>query len=165
MAIRIVIRTIPTIEELGLPQVAKKLNYPQGLILITGPTGKGKSTTLATMLDYMNKTIEKYIITLGGPIEYMHKYDKCVIDQREVDFNTNGFANGFRSSLRQDPDVILVGQMHNLVTLSTAITAAETGHLVLGTLRTTDAMSTIERIIDVFPSNQLAQVPLYRVLY
>ncbi|MFZ3578205.1 type IV pilus twitching motility protein PilT [Virgibacillus sp. DJP39] len=159
LAIRIVPRTIPTIEDLGLPQIVKQIvQHPQGLILITGPTGSGKSTTLAAMINYMNKTMQKHIITLEDPIEYMYNHDKSVIDQREIGFDTTSFANGLRSSLRQDPDVILVGEMRDFETISTAITAAETGHLVLGTLHTTDAVSTIERIIDVFPPNQHAQI-------
>lgn len=161
LAIRLVPRTVPTIEELALPQIVKNLvQHPQGLILITGPTGSGKSTTLAAMLDFMNRTMQKHIITLEDPIEYMHKHEKCVIDQREIGFDTKSFASGLRSSLRQDPDVILVGEMRDLETISTAITAAETGHLVLGTLHTTDAVSTIERIIDVFPSEQQAQIQI-----
>ncbi|WP_430784798.1 type IV pilus twitching motility protein PilT [Virgibacillus flavescens] len=161
LAIRLVPRKIPTVEELGLPNQLKEfLTKPQGLILVTGPTGSGKSTTLATMIDYMNRTMHRHIITLEDPIEYMHKHDKCVIDQREIGFDINSFAAGLRSSLRQDPDVILVGEMRDLETISTAVTAAETGHLVLGTLHTTSAVSTIERIIDVFPSNQQTQIQI-----
>lgn len=159
LAIRIVPTKIPSIEDLYLPKITKEMIYhPQGLILVTGPTGSGKSTTLASMIDYMNKTIQKHIITLEDPIEYLHAHDQSIIDQREVGFDTNTFANGLRSSLRQDPDVILVGEMRDLETMSTAITAAETGHLVLGTLHTADAVSTIERIIDVFPAEQQMQI-------
>lgn len=159
LAIRIVPTSIPSIEELQLPSIAKEIIlHPQGLVLVTGPTGSGKSTTLAAMIDYMNKTMQKHIITLEDPIEYMHTHDQSVIDQREIGFDTNSFAGGLRASLRQDPDVILVGEMRDLETISTAITAAETGHLVLATLHTTDAVSTIERIIDVFPAEQQTQI-------
>lgn len=159
LAIRIVPTSIPSIEELHLPKVTKEIMYkPQGLVLVTGPTGSGKSTTLASMIHHMNQTMQKHIITLEDPIEYMHTHNKSVIDQREIGFDTNSFVNGLRASLRQDPDVILIGEMRDLETISTAITAAETGHLVLGTLHTTDAVSTIERIIDVFPSEQQMQI-------
>ncbi|WP_042146376.1 type IV pilus twitching motility protein PilT [Paucisalibacillus sp. EB02] len=159
LAIRIVPTRIPSIEELYLPQIAKQIvNEQQGLVLVTGPTGSGKSTTLASMIDYMNQTMQRHIITLEDPIEYMHSHKKSVVDQREVGFDTNSFVNGLRASLRQDPDVILVGEMRDLETISTAVTAAETGHLVLGTLHTTDAVSTIERIIDVFPAEQQTQI-------
>ncbi|OIK14348.1 type IV pilus twitching motility protein PilT [Bacillus sp. MUM 13] len=159
MAIRIVPTRIPTIEELKLPDTLKKITEkPQGLVLVTGPTGSGKSTTLASMIQYMNHTMRKHIITLEDPIEYLHKHQNCIIDQREVGFDTNNFANGLRSALRQDPDVILVGEMRDLETIHTAITAAETGHLVFGTLHTSSAPSTIDRIIDVFEPAQQAQV-------
>lgn len=159
MAIRIVPTKIPTIEELELPEILKKVaSKPQGLVLVTGPTGSGKSTTLASMIDYMNRTMRKHIITLEDPIEYLHKHGGCIIDQREVGFDTNNFANGLRASLRQDPDVILVGEMRDLETIHTAITAAETGHLVFGTLHTSSAPSTINRIIDVFPASQQPQI-------
>ncbi|SFC54552.1 type IV pilus twitching motility protein PilT [Peribacillus sp. B-H-3] len=159
MAIRIVPTRIPTIEELKLPDTLKKITEkPQGLVLVTGPTGSGKSTTLASMIQYMNHTMRKHIITLEDPIEYLHKHQNCIIDQREVGFDTNNFANGLRAALRQDPDVILVGEMRDLETIHTAITAAETGHLVFGTLHTSSAPSTIDRIIDVFEPAQQAQV-------
>jgi twitching motility protein PilT len=138
-----------------LTKIAEK---PQGLVLVTGPTGSGKSTTLASMIQYMNQTMRKHIITLEDPIEYLHKHGSSIIDQREVGFDTKSFAYGLRSALRQDPDVILVGEMRDLETIHTAITAAETGHLVLGTLHTSSAVSTIERIIDVFPSVQQSQI-------
>ncbi|WP_067727540.1 type IV pilus twitching motility protein PilT [Oceanobacillus damuensis] len=158
-AIRIIPDGIPTIEQLHLPSITKEIvHYPQGLILVTGPTGSGKSTTLASMIDYINQTVPRHIITLEDPIEYMHSHKKSIIDQREVGFDTNNFVNGLRASLRQDPDVILVGEMRDFETISTAITAAETGHLVFGTLHTTDAVSTIERIIDVFPAEQQDQI-------
>lgn len=159
LAIRIVPTRIPTLEELELPQILKKIaEKPQGLVLVTGPTGSGKSTTLASMIQYMNETMRKHIVTLEDPIEYLHKHGNSLIDQREVGFDTNNFANGLRAALRQDPDVILVGELRDLDTIQTAITAAETGHLVLGTLHTSSAPATINRIIDVFPPNQQAQV-------
>ncbi|MEK4126038.1 type IV pilus twitching motility protein PilT [Anoxybacillus sp. FSL W8-0382] len=159
LAIRIVPTKIPTLDELQLPDVLKKMvAKPQGLILVTGPTGSGKSTTLAAMIDYMNKTMRKHIITLEDPIEYVHKHDNCIIDQREVGTDTSSFANGLRAALRQDPDVILVGEMRDLETIQTAVTAAETGHLVFGTLHTSSAPATIDRIIDVFQPEQQAQI-------
>lgn len=159
LAIRIVPTSIPTLEQLHMPYILKDIaKKPQGLVLVTGPTGSGKSTTLASMIDYINHTMRKHIITLEDPIEYLHKHGTCVIDQREVGFDTKSFANGLRACLRQDPDIILVGEMRDLDTIQTAITAAETGHLVLGTLHTTDASATIDRIIDVFPTGQQAQV-------
>lgn len=159
LAVRVVPSKIPTIEELCMPDVLKKIaEKPQGLVLVTGPTGSGKSTTLASMIQFMNQTMRKHIITLEDPIEYLHKHGNCIIEQREVGFDTNNFANGLRASLRQDPDVILVGEMRDLETIQTAITAAETGHLVFGTLHTSSAPSTINRIIDVFPSAQQQQV-------
>lgn len=159
MAVRIVPREIPSIEELHMPSVLKKISgYAQGLVLVTGPTGSGKSTTLASMIDYMNQTTRKHIITLEDPIEYTHNHNNCIVDQREIGFDTRNFANGLRACLRQDPDVILVGELRDYETISTALTAAETGHLVLGTLHTTNAPDTIDRIIDVFPPSQQGQV-------
>jgi twitching motility protein PilT len=159
IALRVVPRNIPTLEELKLPPVLMKIaEKHQGLVLVTGPTGSGKSTTLASMIHYMNQTMRKHIITLEDPIEYLHKHGSSIIDQREVGFDTKSFAYGLRSALRQDPDVILLGEMRDLETIQTAITAAETGHLVLGTLHTSSAVSTIERIIDVFPAEQQSQV-------
>lgn len=159
LAIRIVPTSIPKLEDLKMPNLLKDIiKKPQGLVLVTGPTGSGKSTTLAAMIDYLNQTERRHIITLEDPIEYLHKHGKCLIDQREVGFDTKTFSNGLRACLRQDPDVILVGEMRDLDTIQTAITAAETGHLVLGTLHTTDAPATIDRIIDVFPTGQQAQV-------
>ncbi|WLR50089.1 type IV pilus twitching motility protein PilT [Bacillus tianshenii] len=159
LAIRVVPTKVPTLDELSMPDVLKKVAARnQGLVLVTGPTGSGKSTTLAAMIDYMNHQMKRHIITLEDPIEYLHKHRYCIIDQREIGFDTQNFANGLRACLRQDPDVILVGEMRDLETISTAITAAETGHLVLGTLHTTNAPSTIDRIIDVFPPSQQMQV-------
>jgi twitching motility protein PilT len=158
-AFRMIPTRIPTIDDLNMPDTLKKLtDTHQGLILVTGPTGSGKSTTLAAMIRHMNETSTKHIITLEDPIEYMHKHGTSVIDQREVGFDTKSFANGLRAALRQDPDVILVGEMRDLETITTAITAAETGHLVMGTLHTSSAASTVERIIDVFPPEQHAQI-------
>jgi twitching motility protein PilT len=159
LALRTVASKTPTIEELDLPEVISKLvEKPQGLILVTGPTGSGKSTTLASMIDYMNRTMRKHIITLEDPIEYLHKHGNSIIDQREVGFDTKSYANGLKAALRQDPDVILVGEMRDLETIGIAITAAETGHLVLGTLHTSSAPTTINRIIDVFPPTQQPQI-------
>ncbi|UFT97931.1 type IV pilus twitching motility protein PilT [Radiobacillus kanasensis] len=159
IAARIIPSSIPSIDDLQLPSILKTIAKSQhGLILVTGPTGSGKSTTLASMIDYMNQHLSKHIITLEDPIEYLHSHQRSIIDQREVGFDTLSFFNGLRACLRQDPDVILVGEMRDWETISTAITAAETGHLVLGTLHTTDAASTMDRIIDVFPSQQKDQI-------
>jgi len=159
LAFRTIPTIIPTIDDLQLPETLKMLaETQQGLILVTGPTGSGKSTTLAAMIKYMNETMYKHIITLEDPIEYMHAHGKSIIDQREIGFDTASFTSGLRAALRQDPDVILVGEMRDLETISTAITAAETGHLVLATLHTWSAASTIDRIIDVFPHGQQSQI-------
>ncbi|MFD1018917.1 type IV pilus twitching motility protein PilT [Thalassobacillus hwangdonensis] len=159
LAVRIVPREIPTIEQLDMPSVLKEIaQNAQGLVLVTGPTGSGKSTTLASMIDYLNHNTRKHIITLEDPIEYTHNHKNCIIDQREIGFDTRNFSNGLRACLRQDPDVILVGELRDFETISTALTAAETGHLVMGTLHTTNAPDTIDRIIDVFPPNQQGQV-------
>ena len=159
LAIRIVPPRIPKLEELQLPDTLKQIvEKPQGLVLVTGPTGSGKSTTLASMIQYMNETMRKHIITLEDPIEYLHKHQNCIIDQREIGFDTHSFADGLRAALRQDPDAILVGEMRDLETISTAITAAETGHLVFGTLHTSSAPSTINRVIDVFDPAQQPQI-------
>lgn len=158
-AFRTISAGVPTVEQLKMPPILKKLaETHQGLILVTGPTGSGKSTTLAAMIRHINETMAKHIITLEDPIEYLYKHGSSIINQREVGFDTNSFANGLRAALRQDPDVILVGEMRDLETITTAITAAETGHLVMATLHTSSAASTIERIIDVFPSGQQAQI-------
>ncbi|MFK9091291.1 type IV pilus twitching motility protein PilT [Bacillus salipaludis] len=159
IALRVVSSKVPSIEDLQLPDIVTKLvEKPHGLILVTGPTGSGKSTTLASMIDYMNKTMRKHIITLEDPIEYLHRHGNSIIDQREVGFDTGTYASGLKAALRQDPDVILVGEMRDLETMAIAITAAETGHLVLGTLHTSSAPTTINRIIDVFPSGQQPQI-------
>lgn len=159
MALRLLPLTVPTAEQLDLPPVVvAQADKPRGLVLITGPTGSGKSSTLAALLNHINQTERRHIITLENPIEYVHQRNKCIINQREVGTDTGSFAAGLRAALRQDPDVILVGEMRDLETISTAITAAETGHLVFGTLHTKGAANTIDRIIDVFPANQQAQV-------
>ncbi|MCA0386451.1 MAG: type IV pilus twitching motility protein PilT [Firmicutes bacterium] len=159
MALRVVSLSVPTMEALKLPVILKDLAMKQrGLILVTGPTGSGKSTTLASMIDYMNHLRSDHIITIEDPIEYLHKHDKSVINQREIGNDSHSFANALRAALRQDPDVILVGEMRDLETISTAITAAETGHLVLSTLHTVGAAKTVDRIIDVFPPHQQQQV-------
>jgi twitching motility protein PilT len=159
LALRVVASKTPTLEDLDLPEIITKLvDKPQGLILVTGPTGSGKSTTLASMIDYMNRTMRKHIITLEDPIEYLHKHGNSIIDQREVGFDTKNYASGLKAALRQDPDVILVGEMRDLETIGIAITAAETGHLVFGTLHTSSAPATINRIIDVFPPAQQPQI-------
>lgn len=150
---------IPTMEQLGLPAALAALAHrPQGLILVTGPTGSGKSSTLAAMIHDINTKTNKHIVTLEDPIEFMHDHGKSLVHQREVGLDTASFADGLRAALRQDPDVILVGEMRDLETISAAITAAETGHLVLATLHTTDAPKTIDRIIDAFPGDQQPQV-------
>lgn len=159
MAFRVIPSEVPSIDSLGLPPAVRAFTeHRQGLVLVTGPTGSGKSSTLASMIRLLNTTSRKHIITLEDPIEFVHRNDRSLIDQREVGRDTLSFLNGLRASLRQDPDVILVGELRDLETIGTAITAAETGHLVLGTLHTNSAASTIERIIDVFPSEQQAQI-------
>lgn len=158
-AFRLIPRRIPSIRELGLPVILEELILkPRGLILVTGPTGSGKSTTLAAMIDHLNNTDSRHVITIEDPIEYMHTHKKCIINQREIGQDTLSFAKALRSALREDPDVILVGEMRDLETIATAITAAETGHLVLATLHTNNAAETIDRIIDVFPAEQQAQI-------
>ena len=150
---------IPTLDELKHPRLFKDLiKKRRGLILVTGPTGSGKSTTLAAMINEINSTRSEHIVTLEDPIEYVHNHNKSIINQREIGEDTNTYANGLRAVLREDPDVILVGEMRDLETISTAITAAETGHLVLSTLHTIGAAKTIDRIIDVFPPHQQEQV-------
>ncbi|MRX71436.1 PilT/PilU family type 4a pilus ATPase [Bacillus lacus] len=159
LAVRVVPRNIPTLEELQLPEILSSImEKPHGLILVTGPTGSGKSTTLAAMIHHLNATVKKHVITLEDPIEYLHRHQLSIIDQREVGFDTTSFATGLKAALRQDPDVILVGELRDLETIHTAITAAETGHLVLGTLHTSSAPATIDRMIDVFPAGQQPQI-------
>lgn len=158
-----VFRTIPeeirTFEELGLPETLRELSMrDRGLVLLTGPTGSGKSTTLATMIDQINENKQVHIITIEDPVEFFHQSKSCMINQRELGASTHSFANALRSALREDPDVILVGEMRDLETISLALTAAETGHLVLATLHTSGAAKTIDRIIDIFPASQKTQV-------
>lgn len=159
IAIRLVRGSIPTIEELGLPTFVQSVyQQQQGLFLVTGPTGSGKSTTLASLVDTINRTQRRHIVTLEDPIEYLHAHGQSVINQREVGSDTSSFVTGLRSALRQDPDVILIGEMRDLETMQIALSAAETGHLVLSTLHTMSAPQTIERIIDVFPASQQPQI-------
>jgi twitching motility protein PilT len=158
-----VFRTIPTkilpLEQLNMPPVVRQLcDKEKGLILVTGPTGSGKSTTLAAMINYLNETFEGHILTIEDPIEFVHKSKKCLINQRELGAHTHSFANALKSALREDPDIILVGEMRDLDTIQLALTAAETGHLVFGTLHTSSAYKTVDRVIDVFPPNQQAQI-------
>lgn len=159
VALRVIPTKIPTIDELGLPEILKKIALQRnGLVLCTGPTGSGKSTTLAAMINEINEKRNCHILTLEDPIEYLHTHENCIVHQREVGIDTRTFAAGLRAALRQDPDVILVGEMRDLETISIALEAAETGHLVLATLHTTDAPKTVDRIIDVFPAHQQQQV-------
>jgi twitching motility protein PilT len=157
--LRAIPTVIPTMEQLGLPPVFKEMcQKERGLILVTGPTGSGKSTTLAAMVREINETWDAHILTVEDPIEFVHEPIRCVVNQREVGPHTKSFANALRSALREDPDVILVGEMRDLETISLAITAAETGHLVFGTLHTSSAPKTIDRIIDAFPGEQQSQI-------
>ncbi|MFY0728298.1 type IV pilus twitching motility protein PilT [Pseudomonas sp. NFX15] len=158
-----VFRTIPAnvqrMEELGMGEVFRKVtDAPRGLVLVTGPTGSGKSTTLAAMIDYLNSHRHHHILTIEDPIEFVHESRKCLINQREVHRDTRSFATALRSALREDPDVILVGEMRDLETIRLALTAAETGHLVFGTLHTTSAAKTIDRVVDVFPGDEKSMV-------
>ncbi|AEE13952.1 twitching motility protein [Thermodesulfobium narugense DSM 14796] len=158
-ALRLIPWDIPSLETLGLPPIiAEFAKLVRGLVLVTGPTGSGKSTTLASLVNIINRTRECHIITIEDPIEYLHSHKKSIVDQREVGNDTKSFARAVRASLREDPDVILVGEMRDLETIAAAITAAETGHLVFSTLHTNDAPQTIDRIIDVFPTNQQQQI-------
>ena len=158
-AIRLVGTEIPKPSDLGIPKsVVDLINRQRGLVLVTGPTGSGKSTTLASILDQINETKDKHIITLEDPIEYLHSHKKSMVNQREIGTDSNSYATALRAALREDPDVILVGEMRDLETISIAITAAETGHLVFSTLHTTGAASTIDRVIDVFPPHQQQQI-------
>ncbi len=158
-----VFRTIPsrvlTMEQLGMGEVFRKISdVPRGLVLVTGPTGSGKSTTLAAMLDYINNNKYHHILTIEDPIEFVHESKKCLVNQREVHRDTLGFSEALRSALREDPDIILVGEMRDLETIRLALTAAETGHLVFGTLHTTSAAKTIDRVVDVFPAEEKSMV-------
>lgn len=158
-----VFRTIPskvlTMEELGMGQVFRDISLvPRGLCLVTGPTGSGKSTTLAAMIDFINENKYEHILTIEDPIEFVHESKKCLVNQREVHRDTHGFSEALRSALREDPDIILVGELRDLETIRLALTAAETGHLVFGTLHTTSAAKTIDRVVDVFPASEKAMV-------
>jgi twitching motility protein PilT len=162
-AVGAVFRAIPyeikAFEQLGLPPIVQHLcERPRGLILVTGPTGSGKSTTLAAMIDKINRDRHEHILTIEDPIEFLHNHKNCVVNQREVNADTHGFAQALRTALRQDPDVVLVGEMRDLETIESALRIAETGHLTLATLHTNSAASTINRIIDVFPSDQQSQI-------
>ncbi len=158
-AFRLIPFEIVPLETLGLPPaVTEFTTRPRGIVLVTGPTGSGKSTTLASVLDVINTTREEHIMTVEDPIEFLHQHKKCIVNQREIGSDATSFAAALKAALRQDPDVILVGEMRDIETISTAITAAETGHLVFATLHTQDAPQTIDRIIDVFPSEQQSQV-------
>jgi len=158
-AFRVVPSEIPTMEQLRLPPICKELtNRGSGLILVTGPTGAGKSTTIASMIDYINTHRPVHIVTIEDPIEYLHRHKVGMVNQRELNSDTDSFENALRAVLREDPDVILVGEMRDLETISAALTLAETGHLVFGTLHTRSAAQTIDRIIDVFPPHQQEQI-------
>ncbi len=162
-AVGAVFRAIPyeikAFEDLGLPAIVKQMcDKPRGLILVTGPTGSGKSTTLAAMVDKINRDRHEHILTIEDPIEFLHNHKNCVVNQREVNADTHGFAEALRTALRQDPDVVLVGEMRDLETIESALRIAETGHLTLATLHTNSAASTINRIIDVFPADQQSQI-------
>ena len=159
IAIRLLRNDIPTLEDLFLPPILGEFAMrPRGLVLVTGPTGSGKSTTLAGMIDYINVSRSAHVITIEDPIEYVHEHKRCMVNQREVGMDVPDFASALRAALREDPDVILVGEMRDFETVSAAVTAAETGHLVLSTLHTTSAPDTINRIIDVYPEHQQVQI-------
>jgi twitching motility protein PilT len=159
MVLRMIPFSVRTFEDLGLPPVVAKLaERPRGLILVTGPTGSGKSTTLAAMIDKINKDRKGHIITVEDPIEFIHRHQNCIVNQREIGTDTKSFAAALKYALREDPDIILVGEMRDLETIAAALTIAETGHLVLATLHTNSAAESINRIIDVFPSTQQSQV-------
>jgi twitching motility protein PilT len=160
-AIRLIPFNIPTIDQMKLPLICKDLILkPRGLILITGPAGSGKSTTMAAMIDHLNETESRNIITIEDPIEYLHRNKKSIIAQRDLGEDTRSFDLALVHTLRQDPDVVFIGEMRDLTTISTAIRAAETGHLILGTLHTTDASQTVDRIIDIFPAGQQEQIKI-----
>lgn len=161
IAIRVVTLRIPNLDELGFPPVLKELTEKQrGLVLVTGPTGSGKSTTLAAMINEINANRSAHIITLEDPVEYLHKHNKSIINQREIGKDSKSYQNALKAVLREDPDVILVGEMRDIETISIAITAAETGHLVFSTLHTIGAAKTIDRVIDVFPPHQQQQIKI-----
>jgi twitching motility protein PilT len=156
---RVIPEKILSLQDLGMPPIIQKIcEYPNGLVLVTGPTGSGKSTTLAAMIDFINKNRREHILTIEDPIEFVHQSQKSLVNQRELHAHTNSFANALRAALREDPDVILVGELRDLETIRLALTAAETGHLVFGTLHTINASKTVHRIIDVFPGDEKEMV-------
>jgi twitching motility protein PilT len=158
-AFRLIPHEMPRLASLGVPPVLEEFTKkPRGFVLVTGPTGSGKSTTLAAMIDLINDTRHEHILTIEDPIEFLHRHKKCIVNQRELGADSQSFALGLKAALRQDPDVILVGEMRDLETISTALTAAETGHLVFATLHTQDTAQTVDRIVDVFPPDQQQQV-------
>jgi len=158
-ALRTIPNDIPELESLGLPAVLRDFtNKPRGFVLVTGPTGSGKSTTLAAMIDVINRERQEHIMTIEDPIEFLHRHKSCIVNQRELGSDAQSFSLGLKAALRQDPDVILVGEMRDLETIGTALTAAETGHLVFATLHTQDTAQTVDRIVDVFPPEQQGQV-------
>ena len=158
-ALRLIPHEMPKLGTLGVPPVLEEFTKkPRGFVLVTGPTGSGKSTTLAAMIDLINDTRHEHILTIEDPIEFLHRHKKCIVNQRELGADSQSFALGLKAALRQDPDVILVGEMRDLETISTALTAAETGHLVFATLHTQDTAQTVDRIVDVFPPDQQQQV-------
>src|SRR5262245_25234272 len=158
-ALRLIPSDILPLEQLGLPAVLEEFTRkPRGFVLVTGPTGSGKSTSLASMVDLINSEREEHILTIEDPIEFLHKHKKCIVNQREIGADADDFSLALKSALREDPDVILVGEMRDLETISTALTAAETGHLVFATLHTQSTAQTVDRIIDIFPAEQQAQV-------
>jgi twitching motility protein PilT len=158
-ALRLIPNEMPSLGELGLPPVLEEFTKkPRGFVLVTGPTGSGKSTTLAAMLDLINEVRHEHILTIEDPIEFLHKHKRCIVNQRELGADAQSFGLGLKAALRQDPDVILVGEMRDLETIATALTAAETGHLVFATLHTQDTAQTVDRIVDVFPPEQQQQV-------
>jgi twitching motility protein PilT len=159
LVLRHIPANVPTLEALGLPEICKTLAMkPRGVVLVTGPTGSGKSTTLAAMVNLINSTVQGHILTMEDPIEFLHRDNRCYINQREIGSDTADFNEALRRALRQDPDVILIGELRDLETIGLAVTAAETGHLVLGTLHTTSAMKTIDRVVNVFPPEQQTQI-------
>ncbi|MFM8302729.1 MAG: type IV pilus twitching motility protein PilT [Actinomycetota bacterium] len=159
LAVRLIPFEIPSFEQLGVPMaVARIVDFSQGLVLVTGPTGSGKSTTLAAIIDAINKRHRKHIITIEEPLEYVHHHQRCAVNQREVGIDCENFEDALRAALREDPDVILLGEMRDLETIQTALTFAETGHLVFATLHTNDAAMTIDRVVDVFPTDRQTQI-------
>lgn len=161
LAIRVISLDMPTLDSLGYPETLKDIcNLKRGLVLVTGPTGSGKSTTLAALINEINSNRESHIITIEDPIEFLHKHNKSIVNQREIGKDTLSYERALKAALREDPDVILIGEMRDLETISTAITAAETGHLVFSTLHTIGAAKTIDRIVDVFPPHQQEQIKI-----